>query len=728
MRWRIALTIFRKELLETVRDRRTLVVMLILPIVLYPLLLIGFTQVASHQVSQLYAMEGLVAVVGEIPEALTEVVAADAEKPAADQLNLKLLQLEQSPQAPATLGDDVEDPEIDALTGWAHDVLKNVEAHAILVIAGDSEERLEREDTSSIVILYDNTIDESRAVNDRLFTLLQSYRTKVVLERLAQHPDLSENFFLPLRIFDENIALPHKRGGYLAGRVLPMILIMMVLLGAFYPAVDLTAGEKERGTMQTLLTAPAQPLEIIFGKFMTVFCVSMASAMANLISMAAAFAWLVRDLPGEEEIVFRIGVGTVGMVFLQLIPIALLFAALMMAVAVFARSYKEAQNYLTPVYMLIIIPVTMVGLPGVKLVGFTASVPVLNIVLLMRDLMTEPPRLEMMTLVLIANVGYAILALVVAVRIFTTEQILLGGNGGLGDIFRMRPTIGGVRRATPMLSVSVFCIALVVLLYFGTMVQEANLIWGMAVTQWGLLLAPVLVLVMALKLDARETLMLRMPSLWGWVAAIILGLTSWAVLGTFTSWLQNLVLPVPAAFEQMMEKALGLTDADYPDSLLLLVFSVSPGICEEFLFRGLIMAGLRPVLKRWSTILLVSLMFGIFHISIYRILPTMVIGIVVTLVAYQTRSIWTGVLLHMINNATLLMVSKHSMLKQAAVDVQQVDAPSFFLPIPWQGTEVRWPVMSLYIVLFAAGLIVLMMATRNQAEDFNIAAVPAESP
>ena len=102
MRWRIALTIFRKELLETIRDRRTLVVMLILPVVLYPLLLIGFTQVASHQVSQLYAMEGLVAVVGEIPEALNEVLAADAEKPAADQLNLKLLQLEQSPQAPAT--------------------------------------------------------------------------------------------------------------------------------------------------------------------------------------------------------------------------------------------------------------------------------------------------------------------------------------------------------------------------------------------------------------------------------------------------------------------------------------------------------------------------------------------------------------------------------------------------------------------------------------------------
>ena len=260
MRWRIALTIFRKELLETIRDRRTLAVMLILPAVLYPLLLIGFTQVASHQVSQLYAMEGLVAVVGEIPETLNEVLEADAEKPAADQLNLKLLQLEQSPQAPATLGDAVEDPEIDALTGWAHDVLKNVQAHAILVIAGDSEERLEREDTSSIVILYDNTIDESRAVNDRLFTLLQSYRTKVVLERRAKHPDLSEGFFLPVRIFDENIAQPHKRGGYLAGRVLPMILIMMVLLGAFYPAVDLTAGEKERGTMQTLLTAPAQAL------------------------------------------------------------------------------------------------------------------------------------------------------------------------------------------------------------------------------------------------------------------------------------------------------------------------------------------------------------------------------------------------------------------------------------------------------------------------------------
>ena len=173
---------------------------------------------------------------------------------------------------------------------------------------------------------------------------------------------------------------------------------------------------------------------------------------------------------------------------------------------------------------------------------------------------------------------------------------------------------------------------------------------------------------------------------------------------------------------------LGLTDADYPDYLLLLAFSVSPGICEEFLFRGLIMSGLRPVLKRWSTIFLVSLMFGIFHISLYRILPAMVIGFVVTLVAYQTRSIWTGVLLHVLNNATLLMVSKHNMLKQAPADVPQVDAPSFFLPIPWQGTEVRWTVMSMYIVLFAAGLIILMLATRDGAENLEIAAIPAESP
>ena len=125
---------------------------------------------------------------------------------------------------------------------------------------------------------------------------------------------------------------------------------------------------------------------------------------------------------------------------------------------------------------------------------------------------------------------------------------------------------------------------------------------------------------------------------------------------------------------------------------------------------------------------LLSVVFGIFHISLYRILPAMVIGFVVTLVAYQTRSIWTGVLLHVINNATLLMVSKHNMLEQAPADGTQVDAPSFFLPIPWQGTEVRWAVMSMYIVLFATGLIILMLATRDGAENHDIAAIPAESP
>jgi sodium transport system permease protein len=701
MRWRIALTIFRKELLETLRDRRTLVVMLILPLVLYPILLIGFTQVATHQVSQLNAMTGIVAVVGEIPPELSALLEADKEKPDKERLHLELIRVPGAPLPPATLvglGDDLSTlPPI--YTEWADAAFRDDTADAVLLIAHDTPARLAAGDTSATVLLYDATIEESRTVNDRTVKLLQAYREEIITNRLAARPDLSEGFFRPLPIYNENIAPPRKRGGYLAGRILPMILIMMVLLGAFYPAVDLTAGEKERGTMQTLLTAPAMPLEIIFGKFMTVFLVSMASAMANLGSMAAAFAWLVKDIPGEYEIAFHMSMKTVGIVFLQLIPIALLFSALMMAVAVFARSYKEAQNYLTPVYVLIIIPVAMVGMPGVKLVGFTAGVPVLNVLLLMRELLTTPPPLEVMTMVLIANIGYSILALVLAVRVFTSEQVLLAGQNALGDAFRIRTNPTGPNYATPMLSLSVFCVGLVVLLYLGTIVQQTNLVWGMVVTQWILLLVPVLLVVKMMKLDFKETLMLRRPPLWGTLAAIILGLSSWVVLGSLTTWFQNYFLEAPPALEKMMEEALGLTGTPHSTWVLLAVFAISPGICEEFLFRGLILSGFRRTMGRWPAILIVSVMFGIFHISIYRILPTMVIGIIVTLVVYQTRSIWTGILLHVINNSMLLLLSKHG------------DLP--LLPNPVPDGAIAWPVMTIYIVAFIVGIWILMASTRE---------------
>jgi membrane protease YdiL (CAAX protease family) len=209
------------------------------------------------------------------------------------------------------------------------------------------------------------------------------------------------------------------------------------------------------------------------------------------------------------------------------------------------------------------------------------------------------------------------------------------------------------------MSVTAFCLILVLLFYVGSVVQRWDIVWGMVITQWGLLLLPVMLLVKIGGLDMKETLMLRMPSPRSLLAALVVGCSVWLVLGTAATLLQNAILPAPPSFDREMQRAFGQTDLEMTALVTILVFSLSPGICEEVLFRGLILSGFRNTLRKWPAILLTAAMFGVFHISIYRIMPTAIVGIAVTYVVWQTRSIWCGVIVHALNNGIALLVTKY---------------------------------------------------------------------
>lgn len=696
MRWSIAWTILRKELLETVRDRRTLVVMLVLPMVLYPLLIIAFGQVVTHHMSQIQEVPGRVLVNGELP--------TDLQRYLSDEAGLELLSADDAPPPPMAIElvpREADEPSIaprlpetridERYQEWARNALDDEAADVAIVVGLRFVETLDSGGMAPILIYYDETRQKSQTVRQDVVQLLTHYRLILQQERVLAQQDLPEGFSNPLLIEWKNTATAKKRGGFLAGRIIPLVLMVMVMLGAFYPAIDLTAGEKERGTMQTLLTAPAQPLEIVLGKFGTVFTVAMVSAMVNLLSMALAIGWMLRSMPAGTDFVFKIDFATVLIVLIQLIPIAVFFSAVMLAIAVFAQSFKEAQNYLTPVYMLVIVPAGIAMLPAISLEPVTAWIPGLNIMLLMRELMVEPPGLELIFMVLLANGVFAALALTIAVHVFQSEQVLLGGHLAVNDVLQLR-TDGGQPRANPMLSIAAFAFVLLLIFYLGSWMQETSIFWGMLGTQYLLLLLPALLIPKLLTLPIGETMQLGLPSWRGWLGALLIGATGWAIIGHSSFWLQGKLLPMPEGFQEQMADLLGLASGELAIWQIVFAFAISPAICEEFFFRGLIMGGFRRKLGKWPTIVITGLLFGIFHISIYRIFPTAMLGIVIAWVAYESRSIWPSILLHFLNNFIALMATTYGWLPGLA----EIDE-----------SGVNWVMVAVAAAMFIAGVLLI---------------------
>jgi sodium transport system permease protein len=196
-----------------------------------------------------------------------------------------------------------------------------------------------------------------------------------------------------------------------------------------YPGIDLTAGEKERGTMETILSSPISRMHLVLGKFLLVLTASLVTAALSVTSMGISFAVLGHlhafDQAGNDaaQLQMHIGLATVLSVFVMVLPLAVLFSALIMTIALFAKSYKEAQSYITPIMMLVIIPAVAAMLP-VDLNAKLALVPILNASLLCKELVTGTYHWNYIAIIFFSTCVYAAAALFLAVRMFQREEVL----------------------------------------------------------------------------------------------------------------------------------------------------------------------------------------------------------------------------------------------------------------------------------------------------------------
>jgi len=232
----------------------------------------------------------------------------------------------------------------------------------------------------------------------------------------------------PFFVKRQNVAPPEKVTGAAIGGFLPYFIIILCLVGAQYPAIDLTAGEKERGTIETILTSPVPRTEIVLGKFLMVLTAALCTGVLAIISMATSFHIAKMVFSSSPEVSkamnFTIGLKAVAAVFLMVLPIAVLFSAGLLAIALMAKSYKEAQSYIAPLTILVVLPAVAGLLPGVEFNARMALVPILSTSLVCKEIVAGTYHWNYIAIIFGSTCVYASAALFVAVSLFKREDVL----------------------------------------------------------------------------------------------------------------------------------------------------------------------------------------------------------------------------------------------------------------------------------------------------------------
>jgi sodium transport system permease protein len=304
------------------------------------------------------------------------------------------------------------------------------EIRAAVEIPPGFQAALEEGQPKTVKIYYYEGEMKSSFGADRIEKFLKDYRDQVVKGRLAAK-NVPASVLTPFEIHQENVAPPEKVSGATIGGFIGYVVVLLCMTGAMYPAIELTAGEKERGTMETILSSPISRMSLVLGKFLLVLSAALATAALSVLSMGISFSALRRfgsssgsGRGDTAALLLQLGPKAVASIFVMALPLAVLFSAVLMTIALFAKSHKEAQSYLTPMTFIVIIPAVASLLPGVELTPKLALVPILNTSLVCKEIITGTYHWGSIAMIFASTCVYAGFALFLAFKTFQRESVL----------------------------------------------------------------------------------------------------------------------------------------------------------------------------------------------------------------------------------------------------------------------------------------------------------------
>lgn len=780
MRWKNVKLIFSREVRDQLRDRRTLFMIAILPLLLYPALGIGMVQMMvlfSEQPRTVIILgaeelpENPKLISSEGDRFITNYfqIPSDAEKlkvytdtavregkqttpdverivPQGDEIRRLVAKQREltdaktqwdNQQAEAAKSGKAPEafPGQAELTETKKALSELVEGVQVILIIpegfGEHLESMNRQlasrdfenveqlpEDKKPVILQNSADEKSLVAYKRVNEAIRNWEEVILQNRLSE-AHLPKTLAEPVQAEQLDLAEDKQLSAFVWSKLFPALLVIMAVTGAFYPAVDLAAGEKERGTMETLLICPASRTEIVMGKFFTVMLFSISTAILNLISMGVTSKYLTSV--ASSGTFAKIGslqpppLASMLWIAVLLVPLAALFSAMCLALATFARSTKEGQYYLTPLLM-VTMGLTMFCLsPGIEINPFYSVMPVVGAALLLKEMLANPDSQAAIYYgipVLVTSIGYSLLALWWAIDQFAREEVLFRE----AEKFDLRLWFRHLLRdkeSTPSFAEAGFCFALIMLLQFAAMkfMNQAILSAGpgqvaermmqlLMIQQIAIIASPALFMGVLLTADIRKTFRLNWPRLAFLALACVLPFVLHPLSLALSAFLQkHFFLPLPPTVAEQMQT---MTDLKQPLWLVLLAFAVAPAFCEEIAFRGFILSGFGRSKRIWLAIGLSSLMFGLMHMIPQQVYNAALLGLVLGLLAVKSGSLLPSIVFHFLWNSLAVLHGRWGQVTTA----EEINQSPWNWLLLHDGGQIhyRWPLL---LAMLAIGSVLL---------------------
>ena len=669
MRKSIVKSIFKKEIIDILRDKKTLFMTIILPILLYPTLVLLLSYIMNASSQSMAKRDLMIATSTNLEQSLADRINERDE----DEGKLTIISLQD---------EDYEE------------ALNNGDITAYIKV--DTKEKV-----IEYEVYYNASSEDGMEACSRLEGILEDYKKEKVLEGITALGLDEKEILEPITYETHNVAKSEQLAGYLLGVILPFILVISILTGAIYPAIDVMAGEKERGTLETLLTMPISNMELVMGKYLAVSLSALVSALLSVLSIV--FSVICLCLTASE----LVDVSKMSMDFSKLIlPFLLTFiciglftlviSAVSMCVCSLARSFKEAQNAMTPLMLVAMVLSYASMIPTLELSSVTAGIPVVNVVLAIKSVLTFKFDISLLMLVLVSNIIFVLFAVWILSKLFKSEDILFGNSKSFSFLEKR----SDIKKGTlPGFSdgIILFAVSMVALIYICGYLQAKFEIWGVALTEVIIFAIPVL-LSIYIKTDFKKVYSLNKPKLSGLLGSGILWLGMWL-----------LTLVIEVVFQQcgLLSENQNIefqTDLMMNHSTIITFFiiAVMPAICEETLFRGFIYTALKEEKHDIRAIILSGILFSLMHIEPVKLLPIVILGIGMGYILYKTGSIFCTILVHLLNNGIAVILTQHQSVLANNIEAQIMTV---------QG---KVATLVLAVILSIIGILVLKISSKEK--------------
>lgn len=500
-------------------------------------------------------------------------------------------------------------------------------------------ETVDVDDGPRIVVSYRADLDPSNTAEGFLRRALERTRIEVRGRRLeAAGFETPTADLLPVERIET--ASEQQTSGLLLGRLLTAIIVMMMLTGGSIVATDALAGEKERGTLETLLTTAASRIEIVIAKNLSILAVAFATSVLNIANIVLWMQLDVIPAPAGLKLVIPVGAGLL-LLFLYA-PAALLLSSSLLLVSGRSKTCREAQLLFAPLMLTALAVAAIPVLPGVALRSAIVVVPIANLGVAAREVLTGHYDWPLIAAAWVVTAAAAAVLARASVHALSAEKLITASDIDAADL------AGGPAlfpRRVGRWFAGLWALLLVWQLNAGgadsRLLLSINLaVFGVA-SWW---------MIARYRLPVRETLSLRTPPPAAWLAVLI-GAPAGLVLADGVVRLASLAIPIPEAWIEAMTEAFG---ADIPIWQMLFFFVVLPGVFEEIAFRGVLLHGLKSRLEPVRLALVAGIVFGFFHVDLFRIPATSLLGVLLVIVVLRSGSLYPAMAWHALHNAMAL--------------------------------------------------------------------------